>query len=168
MEKILQSPIHLVVTARGKDEYTLEEKNGKQVPKKVGVGSEQEKSLEYNYTVSFSIDQETHVANVTKDNTHLFEGRYEVLTEKDGKRIAEWATSGEGDMPKPTQKLEPVGDDIDTALKELKDLFSRKMSEGIDKEALYDIVCQYHTSKNFMTIKDIKVVDAIKAEMENK
>jgi hypothetical protein len=36
MEKILQAPLHIIATVRGKDEYVLEEKNGKQVPKKVG------------------------------------------------------------------------------------------------------------------------------------
>lgn len=168
MEKILQSPIHLIVTARGRDEYAIEEKNGKKTPKKIGVGAEQEKSIEYNYTVSFNIDQETHVASVAKDNTHLFEGRYDVLTEKDGQNLAMWATSGEGEMPKPVVKPEPSVVNIDGALNSLKELFSSKMASGVDKEELYNIVSKYHTSKNFMTIKDINVVNAIKEEMENK
>ena len=100
MEKILQSPIHIIATSRGKDDYVMEDKNGKQIPKKVGVGSQQEKDIEYNYTATFNIDQETHVATVAKDNTHIFEGRYDVLNEKDGERLIDWANTGEGEMPK--------------------------------------------------------------------
>lgn len=95
MEKILSAPLHVIVTARGKDEYVLEDKNGKQVPKKVGIGSVQESGIEYNYTISFNIDQETHVAVAAKDNTHLFENKYEKLSERDGVALYEWANKGD-------------------------------------------------------------------------
>ena len=87
---------HIIATGRGKDEYVMEMNDkGKQTPKKVGVGVQQEKDTEYEYMVTFNISQDTHIANVMKDNTHLFEGRYEVLTEKDGEALYEWANSGE-------------------------------------------------------------------------
>lgn len=95
MEKMLQSPIHIIATVRGKDEYVLEEKNGKQTPKKVGLGYKQRDGIEYNYTATFNISQDTHIAEATKDNTHIFEGRYEVLTEDDGRKLYDWANSGE-------------------------------------------------------------------------
>lgn len=95
MEKILQAPIHIIATVRGKDEYVLEEKNGKQAPKKVGLGFKQRDGVEYNYTATFNIAQDTHIAEATKDNTHIFEGRYEVLTEKDGEALYDWANAGE-------------------------------------------------------------------------
>ena len=95
MEKILQAPIHIIATVRGKDEYVLEEKNGKQTPKKVGLGFKQRDGVEYNYTATFNIAQDTHIAEATKDNTHIFEGRYEVLTEKDGEALYDWANTGE-------------------------------------------------------------------------
>ena len=95
MEKILQAPIHIIATVRGTDEYVLEEKNGKQTPKKVGLGFKQRDGVEYNYTATFNIAQDTHIAEATKDNTHIFEGRYEVLTEKDGEALYDWANTGE-------------------------------------------------------------------------
>ena len=95
MEKILQAPIHIIATVRGKDEYVLEEKNGKQTPKKVGLGFKQRDGVEYNYTATFNIAQDTHIAEATKDNTHIFEGRYEVWTEKDGEALYDWANTGE-------------------------------------------------------------------------
>lgn len=95
MEKVLQSPIHIISTVRGKDTYVLEDRNGKQVPKKVGMGYKQRDNTEYNYTLTFNIAQDTHIAEAQKDNTHLFEGRYDVLTERDGKALFDWANAGD-------------------------------------------------------------------------
>ena len=120
MEKVLQAPIHIIATVRGKDEYVLEEKNGKQTPKKVGLGYKQRDGVEYNYTATFNIAQDTHVAEVTKDNTHLFEGRYEVLSEKDGIALYEWANSGETPKPKPVPITKPEKKD-DTDLTPLRE-----------------------------------------------
>ena len=95
-EKNIQSPINIIATVRGKDAYVLEQdKNGKQIPKKVGLGYTQRDGLEYEYTVTFNIDQVNHVAVAQKDNTHLFENRYEVLTEKDGEALYNWANTGD-------------------------------------------------------------------------
>ena len=108
-EKILQAPIHIIATVRGKDAYVLEQdKNGKQIPKKVGLGYTQRDGLEFEYTVTFNIDQTTHVADATKDNTHLFENRYDVLTEKDGKALYGWANDGEERKLTPEEKLAPL------------------------------------------------------------
>lgn len=170
MEKILQSPIHIIATSRGKDDYILEDKNGKQVPKKVGVGSQQEKDIEYNYTVTFNIDQETHIATASKDNTHLFESRYEKLTEKDGERLIDWANTGEGEMPKEPVKapvsVEAPKSDIDSALREINSIFANKIEAGIDKELLYAVVSKYHTNKNFTSIKDVDVANTIINELK--
>ena len=94
-EKILLSPIHVISTARGKDQWILEEQNGKQVPKKVGLGGQTDKDASYDYTVSLVLDQGTHVSSADKDNTHLFDGKYDVLTEKDGERLYDWANSSD-------------------------------------------------------------------------
>lgn len=108
-EKMIQSPINIIATVRGKDAYVLEQdKNGKQVPKKVGLGYTQRDGLEYEYTVTFNIDQTNHVATAQKDNTHLFENKYEMLTEKDGEALYEWANSGEERVPTLEEKLKPL------------------------------------------------------------
>ena len=118
-EKMIQSPINIIATVRGKDAYVLEQdKNGKQVPKKVGLGYTQRDGLEYEYTVTFNIDQTNHVATVQKDNTHLFENKYEMLTEKDGEALYEWANSGEERVPTLEEKLKPLQKQVtDTAVK---------------------------------------------------
>lgn len=117
-EKMIQSPINIIATVRGKDAYVLEQdKNGKQVPKKVGLGYTQRDGLEYEYTVTFNIDQTNHVATAQKDNTHLFENKYEMLTEKDGEALYDWANSGEERVPTLEEKLKPIQKKvIDTAV----------------------------------------------------
>ena len=121
MDKVLNSPIHIIATARGKDDWVLEDKNGKQVPKKVGMGQQQDKDISYEYTVSLMIAQDTHVASADKDNTKLFDGRFEVLTEKDGVRLYEWANKGDAPAPKKeTPKYEETTYDSEDILKSVK------------------------------------------------
>lgn len=115
-EKILQAPIHIIATVRGKDAYVLEQdKNGKQIPKKVGLGYTQRDGLEFDYTVTFNIDQSTHVADATKDNTHLFENRFEMLTEKDGKALYDWANNGAEKELTIEEKLAPLQKELTKA-----------------------------------------------------
>lgn len=115
MEKILHSPIHVICCARGKTEWTLQEQNGKQVPKKVGMGYETDKQISYEFTVSLMLDQESHVASTDKDNTQLFDGKYEVLTEKHGMDLYAWANDGEvpaTPAPKIVQAAPPTLDEL--------------------------------------------------------
>lgn len=103
---IVRCKAHVIVCLRGKDQYILETNDkGKQAPKKVGVGAQQRDGLEYECTVAWLIDQEKHVATATKDNTHLFEGRYEVLAEADGELLYDWANDGKA-VPPPLSPAE--------------------------------------------------------------
>ena len=95
IDKILTAPAHIIVCARGKDEWVLEEKNGKQVPKKVGLGSQTDKDISYEMMLSLQLDQDTHIAHADKDNTGLWgEDRFTVITAKDGKALYEWCENG--------------------------------------------------------------------------
>lgn len=96
IDKLIRCNMHLIINLRGKDEYVLvtDEKTGKSKPKKLGVGAQQRDGLEYECTVSFLIDQESHVAESMKDNTHLFDGKYDILTEEHGKLLYKWASEG--------------------------------------------------------------------------
>lgn len=97
---ILRSPIHLICTIRGKDQYILQEnEKGKQEPKKVGVGGQQRDGLEYELTSVLLMQLDTHIASSTKDNTHLFDGKYFMPTEDTGKALIQWASSGNVQQP---------------------------------------------------------------------
>jgi energy-coupling factor transporter ATP-binding protein EcfA2 len=175
MEKVLQAPIHIIATVRGKDEYVLESKDGKQVPQKVGLGYKQRDNTEYNYTVTFNIDQKTHIADVMKDNTHLFEGRYEMLTEKDGEKLYGWANEGIKAEPLPPkgeskQQQENKDDDIATVKKDIVAFMQN--NGGRENETLMNILKEYNKSGNPNAIKDLdkakecykKLQDAVKPE----
>lgn len=153
-EFLIQSPVHIIATARGKDKWVMEDKNGRQAPKKVGEGSVASDDTEYNYTLTFNLAVDTHIAACSKDNTHLFEGRYDVLTEKDGAAIYDWANSGEA-MPATVKTTVTVAPEngLESLIKTLSDTFKAKMEAGVDKDTLYGIVEKVHGSKNFMSIK---------------
>lgn len=104
IDKILESEAYIIATVRGKDKYVLEEQNGKQVPRKVGVGYDQRDDLEFLFTVALTIEQDTHYFTSVKDNTHLFEDRNDILTEKDGEIIYNWASGG--DLSEKIKELE--------------------------------------------------------------
>lgn len=95
---IADSQIHIISTMRGEDKYEVEKNDqGKTSIKKLGVGAEQRKDFEYEFTATFLIDQKTNTAEVQKDNTHIFETRGAFqITEQDGIDIIKWANSGEG------------------------------------------------------------------------
>lgn len=95
MDLILDCEAHVIVTVRGKDKYVMEEVNGKQVVTKLNLGYQQRDDIEYLFTLSLNIDKDSHLFTSLKDNTHIFENRNEILTEKDGEKLLEWATNGD-------------------------------------------------------------------------
>lgn len=163
MDKILNSPIHVIATARGKDEYVLEDKNGKQVPKKVGMGAQQDKDISYEYTVSLMISQDTHVASADKDNTHLFDGKYEVLTEKHGKALYDWANSGEAPaVVKETKKVEASSDDEIAELR--KQITETINAKGGQKNK--DILAYFKANGNYNSFTDVDALKKYIADIE--
>lgn len=92
---ILQSPIHIIGTIRSKQEYVLSEKNGKQVPEKVGLKGVTRDGIDYEFTLVFEIDIKNN-AIATKDRTSIFKGTPEfVITSKTGKKILDWCNDGD-------------------------------------------------------------------------
>jgi hypothetical protein len=93
VQKILQTDVHIIGTMRSKTEYVMSEKNGKQVPEKLGLKAVQREDTEYEFTIVFELNQK-HQASVRKDRTGLFKNKYELmLTEEAGKTIANWCNA---------------------------------------------------------------------------
>jgi len=93
VQKILQSPCHVICTVRTKQDYVLQEKNGKMVPEKVGLKSVQRDGLEYEFTLVFDLDMKNH-ATASKDRTGLFFGKPEnKLSIETGKLIKDWCNT---------------------------------------------------------------------------
>lgn len=167
-EKILQSPIYIIATVRGKDEYVLEDSNGKKVPKKVGLGYSQRDGLEFDYTVTLNLDQNTHRFSATKDNTHLFEDRYDVLTEEDGEAIYNWANSGDAPAKKPKAEPapSPVSEDLPSKILKIDSLAKSLQAKGVAKSDIVDAIKSVMGSTaNYNRITDMNMADDVLAKL---
>ena len=90
INKILSSDAHIIATMRVKQDYVLNQKNGKMVPEKVGLKAIQRNDLDYEFTIVFDIDT-AHSAKATKDRTGLFVNSPEFkISSNTGKKIKAW------------------------------------------------------------------------------
>ncbi|MFC0903664.1 AAA family ATPase [Clostridium sp. MT-14] len=178
--EILHSPINVIATVRGKDEYVLEENSkGKQVPRKVGLGAVQRDGMEYEYTVTLMLDQETHNFSAEKDNTHLFEGRNGLLTEDDGRNLILWANKGKQVTKKVKSEVKPSATttestkDLGEIIKEIdtiaKDMIPDKKDPNYKtvQDKLVVSIKKHHKNANYNSIKDIRVAEAVLNELKN-
>ena len=152
MDKILECEAHVVVTVRGKDKYVLEEANGKQVPRKVLLGYQQRDDIEYLFTTSFTLEQDSHLFTAVKDNTHLFEDRNDIITERDGGLIIDWSSNG--DIKEKRAELEKAKEEAKAKIA----LNEKEEAKAIVEEKEKKIKGQKETPKNSLkaSLKDTK------------
>jgi hypothetical protein len=94
IDKILSSKCHIICTMRTKQDYVLNQKDGKFIPEKVGLKSVQRDGIEYEFTIVLDIDIK-HNATSSKDRTNLFMDKPAFkITPDTGKLIREWCESG--------------------------------------------------------------------------
>ena len=94
IQKILESPCHIICTIRTKTDYVLSEKNGKMVPEKVGLKGITRDGMDYEFTIVFDLDLK-HNASASKDRTGLFMDKPEaMITQGHGRRILQWCNKG--------------------------------------------------------------------------
>ncbi|WP_260135398.1 AAA family ATPase [Elizabethkingia anophelis] len=94
VDKILQTKVHIIATMRTKQDYVLNQKDGKYIPEKVGLKSVQRDGLDYEFTLVFDIDIK-HFAVASKDRTGLFMEKPEfTISENTGKDILNWCNEG--------------------------------------------------------------------------
>ncbi len=93
VNKILQSDAHFIATMRTKQDYVLNQKNGKYVPEKIGLKSIMRDGIDFEFTLVFDIDSKNY-ASCSKDRTNLFSGKPEFkINASTGKKILEWCNS---------------------------------------------------------------------------
>jgi hypothetical protein len=71
---LLQARCHVIATMRSKTDYVLEDRGGKQIPRKVGMAPIQRPGIEYEFTVTADLDQE-HTLLVDKSRCSLLAGK---------------------------------------------------------------------------------------------
>lgn len=169
MNKMLECSAHIIATVRGKDSYVIEDTNGRQTPKKVGMGYQARGNTEYSFSATWMLRQDTHVAEIQKDNTHLFEGRYDVLTEKDGKALYHWANDGETAPPRSVvsaPESAPDGDVLAVTIEKIDAIAKELPSLGVDKSAIAATVKEMTGGiVNYKNISDAAVAQRVLAAL---
>ena len=159
---ISDSPIHIIATMRGKDQYemTKDDKTGKATVQKLGVGAKQRDGFEYEFTCTFLLDQKTNTAEVQKDNTHIFDhDGAKLLTEADGVKIIQWANAGEGYTPVVRKSDEEIDAEPSSDLDSIKKQIVAKATElgGSKNKAVTEVAKQFG---NPNAITDITIAEA--------
>lgn len=94
IHKILQCDAHVIATMRTKQDYVLNQKDGKYTPEKVGLKAVQREGMDYEFTLVFDIDVK-HFTTSSKDRTGLFMDKSAFkITSNTGKEILDWCNSG--------------------------------------------------------------------------
>lgn len=90
IDKILQCNAHVISTMRTKQDYVLNQKDGKFIPEKVGLKAVQRDGVDFEFTLVLDIDIK-HFATASKDRTGLFMDKPQfVIKSETGAQILEW------------------------------------------------------------------------------
>jgi len=97
IDTIMDLSCDTIVTLRSKAAYVQEAdpETGKTKVRKVGLEPEQRSDFEYEMTIVFDIDKDTHNSSIIKDNTFLdAQGFYGRITPDIGKKLRAWSKEG--------------------------------------------------------------------------
>jgi hypothetical protein len=145
IQKILQSPCHVIATIRAKQDYVLNERNGKYIPEKVGLKGIQRDGVDFEFSLMFDIDIKHH-ASASKDRTGLFMDKPSfVISQGTGKRILKWCDNGVEleriktlmDQAKDMKTLRQLYDSYPDYQKEIKDHYERNKNSMQFLDALH-------------------------------
>lgn len=90
IQKIQQSPCHIISTMRTKQDYIIQTKEGKTSIDKIGLKTIQRNEIEYEFTLVFDLNI-NHQAKAVKDRTGLFMNKPTfVINEDTGQKILKW------------------------------------------------------------------------------
>lgn len=90
VQKILTSSSHIIATLRTKQDYLIDQSNGRMTIQKVGLKPVQKEGIDYEFTLAFDMDIH-HKASASKDRTGLFIDKDPfVITPQTGIKIKEW------------------------------------------------------------------------------
>lgn len=96
VNKILQSPIHVITTVRRKQDYEMtKDSTGRLQVQKAGTKEITRDGFEYELTLNFEFVGDNHMVKASKDRTGLFMNEPEfIITAETGKKLIQWANSG--------------------------------------------------------------------------
>lgn len=130
IQAIVSSKCHIITTARSKTD-TIQTSDKK--IKKVGTKEIQREGFEYELTINFNLDRDSHCVTISKDRTNLFENKDPfVITSEIGKSILDWTQKG-------VEKIPPT-------LTEAMEALNKCEAEAAVK-TVYDSVMKYEWSE---------------------
>lgn len=153
IQTILQAPFHVLVTARSKTDYAMEENDkGKKEINKKGLKNVTKEGLDYEMTLAFKIEHGTHFATIDKDRTNLFiDSMPFIINEEIGEKVKEWNNSGAE-----VKKEEKEEKEENTAIVEdIKEMLSYLTGNFTNKYTLD----KYIYELGIKTFKDIQKMD---------
>lgn len=109
VDKVLQSPLDVIMCFRAKMEYEQIEENGRKKVRAIGYGLQFREGIEYELQTCFMLSYD-HSAEATKDRTHMFDNQIFTITPETGMKYYEWL-KGDGSAPapeKPKPQLKPA------------------------------------------------------------
>ena len=105
VDAIVGSKCHVIATMRSKTEWVVEkDKNGKSVPRKIGLAPVQRDGLEYEFDVVGDLDVE-NTFTVTKTRCPALTGK---LIDRPGVQVAEVLKTWLDGAPRPTEESKPA------------------------------------------------------------
>lgn len=109
VQRMLQSSSHVIATMRCKQDYVLVDKNGRQVPEKVGLKAVQRDGLDYEFSIVLDLDIK-HFATASKDRTALFAVKPPFkLTTEVGEVLRQWCLQGAAGMQTMVERIQTAG-----------------------------------------------------------
>ncbi len=112
IDKILQCDAHVIATMRTKQDYVLNQKDGKFTPEKVGLKAVQRDGVDFEFTLVLDIDIK-HYATASKDRTGLFMDKPEFkITPEIGSKILEWCNQDFSQEATTDMYTDPILSDI--------------------------------------------------------
>ena len=94
VQHILQCPAHVLATIRSKQDWVLNQKDGKYVPEKMGLKGVTRDGMDYEFTTVLELNIK-HFATSSKDRTGLFADKPEFMpSDETGRKISEWCNQG--------------------------------------------------------------------------
>lgn len=129
VDAILASKMHIVCTMRAKTEYVIENVNGRNTPRKVGIGPVQRDGVEYEFDIVGEIDQ-SHVMTITKTRIPALDNFHEIPGRSFVDILAKWLSSVPGAPEKNNQKEKPKQQDSGIGSKAAQEINALKKQIG--------------------------------------
>lgn len=158
IDDLLVCPSHVIVTMRSKTETAQVEVNGRKQVQKLGMKSEQNDGIEYEFTTVLDLVHDGNFALPSKDRTGLFPPNSDPfkLSENIGQNLAKWLESGKA-PPTPQDILAEFITHCEKAetLEALKPLFKQAyISLKSEPELQAKAKTAYENRKENLTTKE--------------